>query len=780
MTVVPEAQLQAHVLALLPAILPHVNPCSFSVETRFKLKLGHSEQDHNGEALWEAEGRADLIVYHEGRPLAVFELKREDKSLTPKDLEQGQSYAAVMSPRPPLVIVSNGEKETWVRQAENGEPLDPDTEGAGFVEKLFENLGKVAAASNAWAIDVLMGPETRVWVEAVRQRTDSQIERMTGAPDDMRKPFAQGVLFHRFATDALLDRLAHGARSIIVEGPPLSGKSNVLREFAVVTRDSNEWAVLLINGAAAGPGLFQRIANLLGAALEWKLSADDVRAWLRRMSQSSRRPSLVLTIDGLVPGSPIATDIEELAESEFGPGLCIVASVDRADDVLHTQGGRGETAWSMMAEIVPLGPLDDDEFEMVREELAGQRIFFYPGSELSEEYRTAWVLRSVLTAGEAPKDESLGTAIPASMGLGIVGSARARMASLHETAHLHRLVARDAIAYENSPAPELALAQANAFVVRRDALSDRGSDAIAKLEARGWVSFYRHPGGEDVAAFRVPEFFMSELALEMAERLQTVPQADVEDAGPWLSMQSGRFFLGDIIGAQALVDLFTRTKSIPHEILEFLMNDPPATESIAGKVIGIENADGGITNYRFDAHGGVALADERGNAVSPFLPLKAGEDMGVMHGNTTSWLLLSQLARVRSSFGKTIEDRFDIDIILHVGRCDFPLMRGGSMVAPKAQMIHELGSHGSVLSVDHALAEPLTSAINKLFAAEWRDLDFFFGRLVEANSLPLTVRVHNALAPLRRLAAPGIDTWLADKMRSIIHPLMREQMEPAS
>ena len=336
MTLVPEAQLQSYVLSLARQAFPHEKPTDFKVEKRFKIKLGHKEQNHNGTADWEAEGRADLLLFHAGRPLAVVELKRADKSLTQKDLKQGQSYAAVLFPRPPLVIVSNG-SDTWVRQVDNGQELSQDTNQSDVVEMIFANIGKLAAADNSWAIEVLMGPETKVWVEAVRQRTDDLIERFTGEPNNARKPFGRGLLFHRKATDEIIQKLETGTKAIIVTGAPLSGKSNVLRDFSMMTRNSPDLALFMINGATAGVGLFQRLANILGEALEWKLTEDDVRTWLRRMSHSKLGPALVLAVDGLKPNTAVAQEFEELAETGFGEGLRLIGSCDQADDICRSR-----------------------------------------------------------------------------------------------------------------------------------------------------------------------------------------------------------------------------------------------------------------------------------------------------------------------------------------------------------------------------------------------------------------------------------------------------------
>lgn len=775
MTVIPEAQLQAYVLGLTRKAFPHIPPESFRIEKHFKLQFGHNVHNHDGTTYWEAHGRADLLVFHKERPLALFELKREDKILREKHFKQGQSYTTKLFPRPPLIIVSNG-KDTWVRQVDDGAPLPKDLDGAVVIEKIFENVGKLAAANNSWAIEVLMGPETHVWVEAVRLRTDELIERHSGDPTDSRKPFGRGILFHRRATAAIIEKFEAGTKAVIVEGPPLAGKSNVLRDFAIATRSAPDWAMLMVNGATAGPGLFQRIANVLGPALEWTLSADDVRTWLRRMSHSTKMPALVLAVDGLKPGSPVAQDFEELADTGFGAGLRLIGCTDRASDILLDTTGRGETAMSTISEVVEVEPLDDGEFEAFQEHLARARILFYPGAELANEYRTPWLLRSVVSSGSSPEQEDVANVIPATMGLTLVRAARAHFMALHEVVRQHRLLARDALADEETPDPELALASANAFVIRRDALSPAGEEAAVKLEAQAWVSFYRHHTGEDVVAFRVPELFMSELALELADAVNAAIDDDPEDAWIELVWQAHRFFLGDILGAQALFDLGKKRGSLPMSLIAPLMDDSPKAESMAGKTIGLQKADGTIINLRFNEEGAVALADAQCNALSEYLPPSEDDDPGTMYGDMVSWMILSQFARVRSSAGTTIEDRLDIQIMLWVGKAEMPLMRGGDFASLRPHSIQGLGKAGSILSAEHALAEPLTSAIHNLFHSEWRDLDFFFEEVVKAGALPLTCRVHHALHMLQGATAPGLEAWAKEKMASIVHPLMREQI----
>src|SRR3546814_10154734 len=81
----------------------------------------------------------------------------------------------------------------------------------------------------------------------------------------------------------------------------------------------------------SGPGLYRAVANLFAAELNWTLSTDDARSWLRRMSQAGAGPTLVVAIDDVAPGSAMAADLEELMSLRPGPRLKILVTTDRAE-----------------------------------------------------------------------------------------------------------------------------------------------------------------------------------------------------------------------------------------------------------------------------------------------------------------------------------------------------------------------------------------------------------------------------------------------------------------
>jgi hypothetical protein len=76
-------------------------------ETSFKIQLGRGEYTVKKVA-GNASGRLDVLCRRNGRPLFVIELKAESETLTETDRRQGLSYAQLLEPMAPYVLVTNG------------------------------------------------------------------------------------------------------------------------------------------------------------------------------------------------------------------------------------------------------------------------------------------------------------------------------------------------------------------------------------------------------------------------------------------------------------------------------------------------------------------------------------------------------------------------------------------------------------------------------------------------------------------------------------------------
>ena len=78
-------------------------------ERPFRVKLGrHTVDAGEGATSRVATARLDVLVSRQGRNLLVVEVKAEDLLLTEDDRDQGISYARLVHPVAPFVLVTNG------------------------------------------------------------------------------------------------------------------------------------------------------------------------------------------------------------------------------------------------------------------------------------------------------------------------------------------------------------------------------------------------------------------------------------------------------------------------------------------------------------------------------------------------------------------------------------------------------------------------------------------------------------------------------------------------
>ncbi len=171
------------------------------------------------------------------------------------------------------------------------------------------------------------------WLRPFVPASDVVIADLTGNFAEVAQPFVESFLIPRNATRQVVDALSSNERIVIVEGPPLAGKSNVLRELAELTRNSNDLVIFFIEAdGGGGGGVFQIITNVLAETLGWNVTVNDARTWLRSLSRRSG-PKLVLAIDGIsATRDEVRRDIEELTGNDFGLNLRLVLAMDDAGD----------------------------------------------------------------------------------------------------------------------------------------------------------------------------------------------------------------------------------------------------------------------------------------------------------------------------------------------------------------------------------------------------------------------------------------------------------------
>jgi hypothetical protein len=182
-TVQTEADLEAEIRSALRKAFPWIPDGSIRHQTKFSFTFGKAKIDVDGAADSKAEGRSDILLYWGDKPLAVLELKRKGLPIKSGDIEQGLSYASVIRPRFPLVVVTNRE-DVRVLEAHSGKPWKPDSASESEFLALVEAAARAAGLSVKEAVGTLMGSNPAIWMQAIRGASAHVIDEMSGPWDD--------------------------------------------------------------------------------------------------------------------------------------------------------------------------------------------------------------------------------------------------------------------------------------------------------------------------------------------------------------------------------------------------------------------------------------------------------------------------------------------------------------------------------------------------------------------------------------------------------------------
>jgi hypothetical protein len=383
-----EAELQASLVVKVRAALPLL-PANIKLERYLKLRLGHRALNIDGTAIEPGviHGRYDVLVLLEDTPLVLAELKAPEEDVTEDDVRQALSYAGLHRPMVPLVLVTNGKKHL-LRQTFDGKELDPSIVGAEQLKDALKAASALAAGSVEQAIRTLLGASGKVWSGLLTSWTDETVSALNGGVRDFARPIPREFVIPRRAVKEIEDRLAAGARVVVLHGPPLSGVTNALAQYA---RGDQTGTTLFVDGRSV-PDVLQFMANRLTRELVFPVSKDDLRGWL-----NARRGllDLRLAIDGLP-----REGVEELVEFANAGLVRLVLGLGSADyrKAAAVEGRSEQSPLGRSAASVELLPLSDEEFFESCEVL--ERSFgagFYRGAEHVPDLRHPRKLRVIVS-----------------------------------------------------------------------------------------------------------------------------------------------------------------------------------------------------------------------------------------------------------------------------------------------------------------------------------------------------------------------------------------------
>lgn len=771
-----EADLEAEIHGVIKHVFPWLPSDSVRHQTKFSFKFGHKVISVNGAEASKAVGRSDVILYLGEKPLTVLELKRKGLALTAEDFAQGLSYARVLNPWPPLVVVTNG-VDTRLLETHSGKEWKPPQPSQEAFRALVANAAVVATTDTKFAIDTLMGTNPAVWMQAIRHVSAQTISDLSASWDEPGHPFVRNFLIARKATGQALEELGKGSKLILVEGPPLAGKSSVLRDICVRTEQHLTISTLYVEGGV-GHGILQSLADALRHALDWPVSKDEARDWLARISRSDEH-RLLLAVDGLdTRDSATRSEVEDLTSSTFGPGLALVVTLDdaTADKAVLAPDGLTESAIGRRSKRVCVEALDDAEFQEAQSALWKHRIGFMHGAYATPEFRQPWVLRAMSAPlleriGQSPPDRV--AMLPPMLSLKLIARARERFKD-PEVRRLFKAIAAAAIddGKDRTRDPSLILESIEVNLVRRAQLRKHLEEGeLNWLVDHGFVKPAIHACGVPILLTRVPELLASEIAFLLADELAPLTRTDPVHAAEWLAGAAGNFPMGDVIAAQAIYDATQRPGSIDFNLIMSLLEKPPKRGPVsAGSRFATHIPGIGIVEMKLNVNG---TADVEIDGIRHILEL--GDD-GITDTYTDvyPWLILSHLAAIPFALeGENGVTRVDPEILLAVGQCDIALRKPGGSPAMHAAPTHDVPGVGSIVCHEAGIIEPVTLSIFRFLMYNDSSVESWIDSAVDTESAPLIARVHIALRELSSSADEARSSWARRMLDTKIVPAFK-------
>ena len=437
-----EADIEVRISQALNLVFPWLAPNSLKHQLTWKFVLGHKQHPVDGGTVSLAQGRLDILITQDDRPIAILELKRPNLSLTEADVEQGLSYARVMHPQPPLVVVTNG-KDVELYETHSGDIWKPEVKNEQTIKQLFNAAGHASSADLNKAVETLLGPDSTLWINAIREATSATISDMTGDWNDPTAIFVDGFHIPRTVESEITKNLMDEPRVIFIEGPPLVGKTHVLKQLADVAEPHEDFVVLLVEaGGGAATGIIRAITDLLSSALGWGVKEGDVRRWLKRHSHGEG-PVLVLAVDGLsLEHATVQQELAQLSSNSFGDRLKLLIEADESlmENLWYSKGRHKLTPLARRSIRIDVGPLSNDEFDDARNQFATNGMYFFDGAENAEEYRLPWVLRAMGNdvVGAPEQKSGLIAMLPPMLSLELIHRVREKF----DNPHLNNLAER--------------------------------------------------------------------------------------------------------------------------------------------------------------------------------------------------------------------------------------------------------------------------------------------------------------------------------------------------
>ncbi|WP_395825133.1 type I restriction enzyme HsdR N-terminal domain-containing protein [Archangium minus] len=232
-----------------------IGPDRCQFERSFSLRIGHHTLVSGAKSGREiVNARFDILVTTErGEPLFIVELKRQELELSEDDRDQGISYARLVHPIAPFVVLTNGREcrlfDTVTKEQLIAEQLPPRATARAKARGWVTGDSLLLRQEAMELFLGYSGENLRLFADAQR---GARIAGLRGGPNELERKYLPQAYVQRTGVEQAIKQFLAGDRSVFV----LAGASGVGK--------TNEMCALAERLGARMPAFFFNAAQLPG------------------------------------------------------------------------------------------------------------------------------------------------------------------------------------------------------------------------------------------------------------------------------------------------------------------------------------------------------------------------------------------------------------------------------------------------------------------------------------------------------------------------------------
>jgi hypothetical protein len=402
-----EATLEARIDRILSSVFPTFKEVKLEHQKSFSFKFGHHNVlvDLKEHLSLPSRAISDILLTIEQKNVILLELKKEGQPLTNEDILQGVSYARLLHPMPPITLISNGIDNhfcnTYTKEKIEATSIDFE-----YIQKLTDNSFRLATNDFKDAVNLLLNKEPELFSQVINQISEKRFERFFGTIDDFTKPICLDFRIDRNVISEINSHFSKGVPLVGLIGSAFSGKTNLLYEFFIKTKSTNNF-LLYLDCSDNNYSILQQLANHFSDSSKILINKDKIREWLINTLSNSTNSKFYLLLDNFNNEVPevIKLEIIELIDIFKGINHHTLYTIDEFNfnEIAFVKNRQYKKVIGQQSKIVNLDELDDKEYIVANDLMLNKyQVLIEHGGHYTPEYREPRILRhlaSLLTGG---------------------------------------------------------------------------------------------------------------------------------------------------------------------------------------------------------------------------------------------------------------------------------------------------------------------------------------------------------------------------------------------